>query len=471
MPAVRIPWKLLAFLAPAVIVFLFLAGDGLSSGFFPDEVMNIYGYWREPWSTLLWNNVLFFKGAYRPAGAFFYRPLFDIFGFNPLPYRAICFVLLSANLGLVFLLARRLSGGLLTAALTSVLFAYNAFFSDLYYSSGTIYDLLCFAACAGALLLYVRWRTSGRLSLLQILAIAALYVLALNTKEIAVSLPLALFAIEILFHARGARDFRSPVAMLLLTAVALSGRLLGADSMLTNPAYRPSAAEAGHALSVYTGQLLYQLPAASPPVVLAFILFIAAALAVPRPHIRFAALFSLVTPIPVLLISQRSLYVMYLPMLGFSLLAGGLLALLIPSRLHDSWRALPAVVLLAAALVPLHLEYKKVATTWVATEIDKVRSIHTALSRQLPALPKASRIYFENDPFPADDWILTMLLRLHYRDDSIQISRRKRAGETPDGHQFILSLTENPWTLTLLPAPGAAPGTPSSPAAHGKDGP
>ncbi len=70
MPAVRLPWKPLAFLAPAVFVFVLLAGDGLFSGFFPDEVMNIYGYWREPWSTLLWNNLLIFKGAYRPAGAF-----------------------------------------------------------------------------------------------------------------------------------------------------------------------------------------------------------------------------------------------------------------------------------------------------------------------------------------------------------------------------------------------------------------
>jgi hypothetical protein len=471
MPAVRLPWKPLAFLAPAVFVFVLLAGDGLFSGFFPDEVMNIYGYWREPWSTLLWNNLLIFKGAYRPAGAFFYRPLFDTFGFNPLPYRAVCFVLLSANLLLVFQLARRLSGSLLAASLTALLFSFNAFLSDLYYSSGTIYDLLCFTLCASVLLLYSAWRAAGKLTPLQLTAIAILQILALNSKEIAVALPVALAAFEFLFHPRQQRDFRTPLLTLLLAAAMTWARLSGADSMLVNAAYRPSLAEAGHALSVYTGQLLYRIPAATPGVVSAFILFIVCALFVPRPHIRFAALFSLLAPIPVLLISQRSLYVMYLPMLGFTLVAGGLLALLIPDRFHNLWRALPALFILAAVLIPLHLQYKKVATTWIATENAKVRSIGAALSRQLPSLPKGSRVFFETDPFPEDDWILTMLFRLYYRDDSIQVSRRKRPGETPEGHQYILSLSENPWTLTLRSSPSAAPGTASSPAVPGIGGP
>lgn len=43
-PSDRLPWKVLLLLAPAVFLFLFLAGDGLHSGFAPDEAMNIYGY-------------------------------------------------------------------------------------------------------------------------------------------------------------------------------------------------------------------------------------------------------------------------------------------------------------------------------------------------------------------------------------------------------------------------------------------
>lgn len=469
--AARIPWKPLAFLTPALVLFTYLAGDGLFAGLFPDEVMNIYGYWRESWPTLLANNVLFFKGAYRPAGAFFYRPLFDLFGFNPFPYRAVCFALLLANLALAFLLARRLSGNLLTASLTAILFAYNAFLSDIYYSSGTVFDLLCFATYAGALLLYARWRGLGRLTPPRLLAIAALSIFSLNSKEIAVSLPLILIVIELLFHPRGARDFRAPLLTLLLAGAAVWGRLTGSDSMLTNPAYRPTFSEVRHVLSVYVGQLLYQLPEAGGAFVQGFLLLIVAAGVFFRhPHIRFACLFSIVVPIPVLLISQRSLYVMYLPMLGFTLLAGGVLALLVSAPFRDSWRALPAALLLAAVLLPLHLKYKPEATKWIEPEAAKVRFLAAEFTRQLPLLPKGSRVFFEADPFPEDDWILTMFFRLHYRDDSIQVGRRKRAGETPNGYQHVLSLAENPWTLTQLSAPTAVPGTAASPAAPGKGG-
>jgi hypothetical protein len=467
----RSPWKDAALLAPALLMFFYLAGDGLRAGLFPDEMMNIHGYWREPWSRLLRANLFFFEASYRPAGALFYRPLFDLFGFNPLPYRIVCFALLTANLILVYLLSRRLSSSAVTASLAAVLFSYNAYCSDLYYSSATIFDLLCFACYAGALLLYAHRREQGRLGPAALAALALLQIFALNAKEMAVTLPLMLAAYEFLFHRRSGLDLRGPLLTLLLAALAASGRLVGEGSMAANPAYRPSLHGVAHVLSVYTGQLLYRIPAAGAVIVSAFVGCAALALFIPKPHVRFAALFGLITPLPVLLISQRSLYVMYVPMLGFALLAASLIVSAIPDRLRDRLPAIALPILLAAILLPPHLQYKPLGTYWVASEAPKVRFIVSELDRRLPALPKGARLFFEEDPLPEDDWFLTLLFQLYYRDPTLLIARRKHAGESCDDCRYILALRDNPWTLTLRPGPSLAPGTPSSTAAPGTGAP
>lgn len=470
--AARLSWKDAALFGPAVLMFLYLAGDGLRSGLFPDEMMNIYGYWREPWGKLLRMNLLFHEGGYRPAGAFFYRPLFDAFGFNPLPYRAVCFGLLLANLSLVYLLVRRLSASPVAASLAALLFSYNAYCSDLYYSSGTIFDLLCFISYAGALMLYSVWREGGPLSIPRLAALGALQVFALNAKEMAATLPAALVLMELLFRPGGKRDYRPALLTMAICGISMWGRLAGSGSMAGNPAYRPSLSQAKEVLAAYTGQLLYQLPMAGPYVVAGLIAtLILCALFVRAPHIRYAAIFSLVTPLPVLLISQRSLYVMYIPMLGLAMLAGSLLAKLIPARFQDRWPAVAATVGLAALLLPLHLKYKPDATSWMANDEPKVRSITAALSAQLPTVGRGARVYFEEDPFPEDDWILTMLFRLYYRDDTIDVGRRKRPEDSPLDRSVVLALQDKPWRLKRLDSPAGATNTPSSPSGRGTGAP
>lgn len=448
--AIRVPWKDLALIAPAVVLFLAMAGGGLRSGLFPDEMMNIYGYWREPWSRLLASNLLFYEGSYRPAGAFFYRPLFDLAGFNPLPYRLVCFALLLTNLVFAYCLVRRLTASPATASLSAVLFAYNAYLADLYYSSGTIYDLLCFACLAGAVLLYSARRAKGRPSAALLAAIAALQIIGLNAKEMAVALPVLLAFYEFLFHPRAGRDFRATIITAAIVSIGMYGRVFGLGSMAGNPAYRPSLDQAQNVLSVYIGLMFYNTPSASGAFVVSFIsALLLCAVLTRRNHIRFAALWALITPLPVLLISQRSLYVMYLPMLGVAMLAGSLLAAILPVRLKDGWSVLLLPLFLAALLLPLHLHHRPAGLQGISPDESKVRSIAALLDRQLPSLPNGARIYVDEDPFAEDDWILTMLFRLYYRDDSLIVDRRKQKAAGPSGHQLVLSLRENPWSLSI----------------------
>jgi hypothetical protein len=110
------------------------AGDGLAAYFTPDDMMNLYGAWFLP-----------LAGQERPIGALVYRVIFAGFGLNPVPYRVCCFLLLAGNLVLLFAIAVRLSGSRVVGGIACLLAAYHAHLADLYYSTGTIYDLLCFA--------------------------------------------------------------------------------------------------------------------------------------------------------------------------------------------------------------------------------------------------------------------------------------------------------------------------------------
>ena len=40
-------------------------------------------------------------------------------------------------------------------------------------------------------------------------------------------------------------------------------------------------------------------------------------------------------------------------------------------------------------------------------------------------LPRGAKVLFLSDPYPIDEWMLTFVFRLHYRDKKIQVVRAK----------------------------------------------
>ena len=100
-------------------------------------------YQDQSLTSILKANIAYFSPSYRPLGGIFYRPLFAGFGLNPLPFRIACFTLLILNLGLAWWLARLLTHSTEIAALSTLLGAFHPRLVDLYWSTGTIYDILC----------------------------------------------------------------------------------------------------------------------------------------------------------------------------------------------------------------------------------------------------------------------------------------------------------------------------------------
>jgi hypothetical protein len=226
--------------------FLYFAHDGLRASLSGDDLMNLHGYLLKPWPALFIDNLRFWSTAYRPLGGLFYVALYKIFGLNPLPYRIACFAILGLNLVLLYRFCLCLTNSREIAFLTTFLASYHAWFVDLYYSAGTIYDLLCYALYLSAFLIYLRSRTLDRIpGPLPTISITILYILALDAKEMAVTFPLFLLFYEVIFHANKlrnvgewlTRDARAIWVTGGITLVYIAGKLLAPGSLTENPAY------------------------------------------------------------------------------------------------------------------------------------------------------------------------------------------------------------------------------------------
>ncbi|MBI5281950.1 MAG: hypothetical protein HY858_09730 [Candidatus Solibacter usitatus] len=436
-----------AVLAAALCCYLALISDGLRTGYFPDEMMNLYGYlgggWKAAWTGLL----LPWRASYRPMGALFYLPLYEAFGLNPLPGRIVCFVLLAAGMGLLFLLALRISGSRMAAVFSVMLGGYHAWFSDLYYSSSTVYDLLAYVFCLGALAAYAAGRR---------LAYGALFLAALESKETAVLLPVATLGVEIaLLGARRAR-------VAGLAALAAAGGLLYLLPRLAGGAFTANAAYAIHLEAgwiwerarSYLGLALFQGMPLSHAGATAAILGVLAAAIVCRSRALWAALgMGVLFAIPPLLIEPRSMYAMFLASAGFAIAGGiALAALLDRVRLRGGVGLAAGATLLAAVLLPANLVTRPQANKWLDADAGVVARIMEGFSAQAPRLRPAARILIVDDPLPWDDYLLTFTLQLLYRDRTLTVDRVKQGASTAaDGYDVVADLRG--WRVRLARHP------------------
>lgn len=231
--------------------FLNFALPALRGGFGEDEMMNLYLYWLAGplksvqaslcfWSTL----------PPRPAGALYYLPLYHFFLLDPLPYRVVQISILATTIPIIFCLARLLSGSRAVAFLVALAMCYHGQMATLVFTGSFIYDTLCGLFYFAALHYYVRIRENGRtLRAGQVAIFLALYVFALNSKEMAVSLPVIVFLYESLKRPRldKWREFApdnwhlfTPLLLAaLVTGIYIFGKLNGPNSLVRFDAYRP----------------------------------------------------------------------------------------------------------------------------------------------------------------------------------------------------------------------------------------
>ena len=424
---------------PAIFLlayFFWFAGGGLRARFTGDDLMNLNFHLTPSFPGLLKSNLTYWSTAYRPMGGIFYVAVYRLAGLRPMPFRVVCLVLLLANLWLMYRVSLRLTGRREVALLATLFATYHAWFVNLYYSTGTIYELLAFGFYFAAFDYYLRIRESGALPRLRQWAVfLALYICALNSKELAVTLPACLLCYEAIWHGRKA-SARGVGISALVTLPYVIGKLSGSDSLTANPLYRPaiSAARYLHTFHLYLNVLFYQdhfFRDGNTILLMAGML----ALAIWRRSrpLLFAWCFILFSVLPFIFLPHYSGFFLYLPMAGWAWYGATVLEM-VRVRFVKSLPAWALFLAVGLVLAPLHLrESRHTMQVFTSAELPTTEMI-AQLRRVQPSLPRGALLYFDSDPFPAKTYSLVFLVRLLYDDLSIQVSRARDGDPAEGGH-------------------------------------
>lgn len=431
----------------AIVVALFIlwfARSGLTIYLTNDDFANMHDAWQKPMGRVIQENLSVWSSGYRPMGALVYRLLFAWAGLHAAPFRILCYMLMLLNCLLLY----RVAAGIATREvgwLVALLACYNAGFYDLYFNGGTIYDILCFTFYFLALDYYIRTRKNGLyLTPGRLIAFLVLYLCALNSKEMAVTLPPVLLGCELIFRkdwiprtpeVRRNRIVRwMPIALSgLMTVAFVFGRFSNSSPLTGNDAYRVHLGVQTYlsALAHYFGLLASRPGWLSAGSAALLLVLLAAISLVARDHSMIIALFFLmVAPLPVIFVALRGGYVMYIPAFGIALY----LACLLVKMREALWKRLsgntgnsivPAVTFLlcTVALIRFHsshpLPVLNSQDSWVKTIVEQVAKARLNIH-------EGSRILFLDDPLDRDHgMVLIYIVRLYYRIHDVTVDRIK----------------------------------------------
>jgi hypothetical protein len=452
-------WLTLAAALLLVAYFVRMSLATLHVTFARDDMMNIAYYWHlPPWQALL-GPLMPWKTLYRPLGGWLLLPILRIFGLNPVAFRVGMLVFLLANVFLIRRLCQLLGTGERAAWLVALIACYHVGLSNLYFNIPFVFDVLCGFFFVAALLYYVSLRQRDVVpNWRQVVAFLALYLAALDAKEMAVTLPAALLLYEWFYHPplpwsgrallawlRG--PGRSVVAAGCLTLVCLAGRVLGKGGLAHDPGYQIKLSMA----RVWTFQLQsfgdlfekweYFGRAGVAAIWIALFYF---AWRRPRPVLRFAVLCLLVTPLPIEFLIGRAGACLYIPMVAWAILvsvlfvdaADAISRVLVHEpgfrRLGPPAR-LSAVMVAAGALfwayqnADLKRRYLDPATHDWAPE---TWSVIQQLKAIAPPVRPHSTVVFLDDPM--GNWDMLFIAELHFRDRTVVIRLNRKTPLTPD---------------------------------------
>ncbi len=450
----RVKFRTLALILIVIAIPISFAGDGIFAFFTDDDLLNLYGHWTVSWHDLLVANLKYCSPVYRPFGGLFYRSVFALSGFDPLPFRIACFALMFANLWLLYMNARRLTGAAEIGLLSTLVACYHVGFTDLYYNTGTIYDLLCFSFYFLALLIYMTRRLDGHyLSVGRAVAIAILYICALNSKEMAVTFPLTVMVVEVVYcrpnlDRTGISQWLTRAVLFvlflaMLTVPYVQAKLSAESPFPRVPDYIPhiSLSQYVNTYGRYLDRIFYAPSGFFTPVREALLLVIMAALAwvFRSKALLFSTIFVIISILPVVFITPRgTIFVLYITFFGWALYAATLIAAVRRTILRarrDDHLAAQAITFVIVALLLIVAHRRNVNTPHVRTEL---RTSYDQLRELLPRLKVGSRVLFLNDPFKTDEWTPLFILRLLHRDQSLQVHRVKMM-EAPPSLSVIAS--------------------------------
>ena len=464
--------KLLDAVSIVVLIgyFLHFALPALRGGFREDEMMNIATYWRAGALKSLWANVLFWTPFYRPGGALYYLPLYHFFALDPLPYRIVQIGILAASIPIVYYFSRCLASSRSVAFLAVLALCYHPHLANLVYVGAFIYDVLCGFFYFAALAYYIRIRAKELpLRPTQLLGFLALYICALNSKEMAVTLPVMVLIYEFLKSPRwtswkafvywGWHSAAPPLIAGLLTAIYIFGKTRGSSALIKLEPYRPrySWHQFTSANAKFVGELLFAPHAVTPTILLILwiLVFIYAFLRRDR-TLQLMAFWIVIVPLPIaFLLPVRGGGSLYLLLFGwviiFAKVAFDLVSLISRSSIFVgdlSPRVLrvAATILLGSTLAFFtQRENQRYAMAWLKVGAKTSHVIQALQSLNLHPAPGSSVLLLpERIPFQ-NQWNVFFIASLVWNDRSLRIWLEGAHKLTPQqvaNMHYIISLSE-----------------------------
>jgi hypothetical protein len=245
-PFIRRIWRGIALAGSLIAYFVWFNWGSLRVHFALDDLSNIAHYYEYSNWQLVLSNFLPWRGDSRPMGGPFYIPIYHFAGLNPVPYQAAMLVLILITVYLVYRFARLLQAGEVAAGLAALIYCYHGGVANLYYNAAFVFDVLCCLFYLASFVYYLRIRERGELlGWRQTLIFLFLFLCALNSKEMAVSLPVMLLVYEWIYHRpatlmswlRGS----ARVALIagVLDLVDIYGKVAGPQAMIRAETYHP----------------------------------------------------------------------------------------------------------------------------------------------------------------------------------------------------------------------------------------
>ncbi len=164
------------------------------SYFYYDDFNCMFLAQRETFWSMVGHIVNPLSSYFRPLYMMAYWVHWNLFGLLPSPYHWFKWFLHALNVGLFYLVLKQFTGSRYGPALAALLFSYQIAFREIFFNFACVGELLCAALMWMGLSVYAQRGTTRK----GLLWSYAIFFLALKAKEMAVMLPVAWLAYDLI---------------------------------------------------------------------------------------------------------------------------------------------------------------------------------------------------------------------------------------------------------------------------------
>jgi hypothetical protein len=331
------------------------------------------------------------------------------------------------------------------------MFAFHPRLLEVWCRTGVIYDLLCFTFFYAAACLYISARRHGGFpGAGRVAAILVCFICALNTKEMAVALPVILLGYELLFERGGWRRFWLVAVMGAMNIPFFAGKTRGASLLANNPLYRPEYSwdRFGHSWAVYLNYILMRETIVPWSAMAILGVLLAIAVGFRSRQLLLAWLIIVIGTLPVSFIPYRGGFVLYISWAGWVLYAAVVLVaaqdlLLRKWPRYRTALACAVFILVGWRFGKLNLHDQRVDPRhWLYDPPFQVQSMTAQMRALQPVLPRGARMLFLEDAFTNKEWTPYFIMKLAWHDDTLVVDRTKMMdGKVPEwkDYQYVFT--------------------------------